>query len=92
MISFAGIQLSIPLTRRKNTDLEHFSLRGGNQWTYTIESRVFEKENRITVGPGEIPKIGDPLLQTFNRDRNGTAYYENNLGRLKNAFVNLASD
>lgn len=88
LVSFAGIQFSIPLTPRKNTGMEYFSVRGGSQWTYTIESRIFDKDNRITVGPGEIPKIGDPLVQTFNRDRNTTQYYESNIGRIKNAFAN----
>jgi len=89
---YSGLQFSIPLTVRRNTGMEHFFLRGGSQWTYTIESRIFNKDNRITVGSGEIPKIGDPLVQTFNRDRNTTQYYESNIGRIKNAFVNLSTD
>ena len=92
LVSFAGIQLSIPLTPRQNTGFEYFSLRGGNQWTYTIESRINDKDNRLTFGHGEIPKIGDPLVQTFNRDRNTSAYYESSVGRIKNAFVNLSMD
>ena len=49
-----------------------------------------DKTNALTSGYGEIPKTGDPLVQTFNRDRNSTAYYEGSMGRIKNAFVNLA--
>jgi hypothetical protein len=92
LVSFAGLQFSIPFTPRENKNFKYMSFRGSNQWTYTLESRIFDKENRITGGYGEIPKMGESLAQTFNRDRNSTQYLENNLGRIKNAFVNLGSD
>jgi hypothetical protein len=92
LVSFAGLQFSIPFTPRENKSFEHLSVRGSSQWTYTLESRIFDKENRITGGYGEVPKIGESLVQTFNRDRNSTRYFENNMGRLKDAFVNLGSD
>ena len=65
--------------------------QSGNQWTYTIESKINANDNRLTAGYGEIPKMGDPLVQTLNRDRNSSAYYESNTGRIKNAFVNLTT-
>jgi hypothetical protein len=92
LVSFAGLQFSIPFTSRENKSFEHLSVRGSNQWTYTLESRIFDKENRITGGYGEIPKIGETLVQTFNRDRNSTPYLESRMGRVKDAFVNLGSD
>ena len=92
LVSFAGLQFSIPFTPIENRSFEHLNLRGTSQWTYTLESRIFDKENRITGGYGEIPKMGESLVQTFNRDRNSTAYLENSLGRIKNAFVNLGAD
>ena len=91
LVSFAGIQFITPLSGRKSSGFEHFALRGGNQWTYTIESKINANDNRLTAGYGEIPKIGDPLVQTFNRDRNSSAYYESSTGRIKNAFVNLTT-
>jgi len=60
-----------------------------NQWTYTLETKVFEKDNRITGGFGEIPKVGDSLMQYFNRDRTSTRYLETNLIRAKSAFNEL---
>ena len=92
LVSFAGLQFSIPFTPRENKSFDHLSVRGSSQWTYTLESRIFDKENRITGGYGEVPKIGESLVQTFNRDRNSTRYFENNMGRLKDAFVNLGTD
>jgi hypothetical protein len=90
LVSFAGIQFSIPLTPRQNRGVEHAAIRGINQWTYTIETKVFDKDNRITGGFGEIPKMGDSLLQYFNRDRTSTRYLESGLTRAKSAFNELS--
>jgi hypothetical protein len=89
LVSFAGIQFSIPLTPRQNRGMENVAIRGVNQWTYTLETKVFEKDNRITGGFGEIPKVGDSLTQYFNRDRTSTRYLETSLIRAKSAFNEL---
>jgi hypothetical protein len=86
LVSFAGVQIAIPFTPRENKSLEHFGLRGVGQWTYTLETKVLEKDNIITGGYGEVPKVGDSLISTFNRDRNSTRYLESSMGRMKNAF------
>ena len=91
-VSFAGLQFSIPFTPRENKSLEFLGLRGVSQWTYSLETKILEKDNYITGGYGEVPKVGDSLLTTFNRDRNSNRYYDTNLGRMKNAYVNLGND
>ena len=91
LVSFAGIQFSIPLTPRQNRGVEHAAIRGINQWTYTLETKVFDKDNRITGGFGEIPKVGDSLMQYFNRDRTSTRYLESGLIRAKSAFNELST-
>jgi hypothetical protein len=92
LVSFAGIQFAIPFTPRENKSLEYLGVRGVSQWTYSLETKVLEKDNIITGGYGEVPKVGDSLVMTFNRDRNSNRYYDTNLGRMKNAFVNLGND
>ena len=92
LVSFAGLQFSIPITPRLNKGMQHLALRGTNQWTYTLESRVFDRENLLTGGFGEVPRIGDTLVQTFNRDRNSTAYLESSLVRAKSAFNELSAE
>ena len=92
LVSFAGLQFSIPITPRVNKGMQHLALRGTNQWTYTLESRVFERENFLTGGYGEVPRMGDTLVQTFNRDRNSTRYLESSLIRAKSAFNDLSAD
>jgi hypothetical protein len=66
-------------------------VRGVSQWTYSLETKVLEKDNIITGGYGEVPKVGDGLAMTLNRDRNSTRYYDTNLGRIKNAYVSLGN-
>ena len=92
LVSFAGIQFAIPFTPRENKSLEHLGVRGVSQWTYSLETKVLEKDNIITGGYGEVPKVGDSLVMTFNRDRNSSRYYDTNMGRMKNAYVNLGND
>lgn len=92
LVSFAGIQFAIPFTPRENKSLEHLGVRGVSQWTYSLETKVLEKDNIITGGYGEVPKVGDSLVMTFNRDRNSSRYYDTNLGRMKNAYFNLGND
>ena len=92
LVSFAGIQFSIPLTPRRDKGFEHLLVRGTSQFVYTLETRVFDKQNLITGGYGEVPRIGDTLMQTFNHDRNSTQYLESNMGRIKNAYFNLTDE
>ena len=92
LVSFAGIQFAIPFTPRENKSLEHLGVRGVSQWTYSLETKVLEKDNIITGGFGEVPKVGDSLVMTFNRDRNSNRYYDTNMGRMKNAYLSLAND
>jgi hypothetical protein len=92
LVSFAGLQFSLPFTPRENKSLEYLGLRGVSQWTYSLETKVLEKDNIITGGYGEVPKVGDSLVMTFNRDRNSNRYYDTNLGRIKNAYLNLGNE
>jgi hypothetical protein len=92
LVSFAGLQLSLPLTPRKNAGFSHLAIRGANQWSYALETKVFDNDNRITGGYGEVPNLGASMAQTFNRDRNTSNYYEGNLGRVKDAFIKLSAD
>ncbi|NDF98935.1 MAG: hypothetical protein EB101_08430 [Chitinophagia bacterium] len=88
--SFAGLQFTIPLTPRRNIGYENFGLRGVNQWTYSLESRIFNRENLLTAGYGEIPRFGENLPQLFNRDRNGQSYLKEESWRMKNSFNQLS--
>ncbi len=45
----------------------------------TLETKVFGRDSRITGGYGEIPKVGDSLMQYFNRDLTNAHYLESGL-------------
>ena len=92
LVSFAGLQLSLPLAPRKNAGFAHLDIRGANQWSYALETKILDTNNRLTGGYGEVPNLGASMAQTFNRDRNTSNYYEGNLGRIKDAFIKLSAD
>jgi hypothetical protein len=91
--SFAGLQISLPLTPRRNRGASHFALQGGVPFSYAIETRMGEAANYLnTGGLGQIPRAGEFLQQTFNRDRTSASYLEGQIWRLKNAFQELTVD
>jgi hypothetical protein len=85
-VSFAGLQFTLPLTTRFNKS-QDFLIKGADQWSYSVESKVFAKDNIITGGYGTIPYVGESLSQIMNRDRNSVAYYENNINRIRSAYL-----
>jgi len=92
VVSFAGLQISIPITPRSNPGISYAGLQGTSQWNYSFETKILEKDNRLTAGYGTIPSFGDSLATTLNRDRATTQYLRDNSWRVKNAFVNLTAD
>jgi hypothetical protein len=92
VVSFAGLQISIPITPRSNPGISYAGLQGTSQWNYSFETKILEKDNRLTAGYGTIPSFGDSLATTLNRDRATTQYLRDNNWRVKNAFVNLTAD
>lgn len=85
-VSFFGFRVTVPLTPRVLRTGPAIGIRGTNQFSYSAETKVFEKDNKITPGYGVIPNVGEPLTVTLNRDRMGTAYLNANLYRLHSAF------
>jgi hypothetical protein len=92
LTSFAGLQISVPITSRSNPGIAHVGLQGVSQWNYSFETKILEKDNRLTAGYGTIPTLGDSLATTLNRDRSTTQYLRDSSWRVKNAFVTLTED
>lgn len=88
-VSFAGLMLSIPLTPRQNRGLTHFALRGTPQWSYALETKIMDTDNRLTGGFGTVLNVGEPLSTTLNRDRNTSQYHRSQVWRMKEAFNRL---
>jgi hypothetical protein len=91
-VAFAGLMLSIPLTPRQNRGLTHFALRGTPQWSYALETKIMDTDNRLTGGFGTVLNVGEPLSTTLNRDRNTTQYHQSHMWRMKDAYVTLYQD
>lgn len=85
-VSFFGFRVTVPLTPRVLRTGPFVGIRGTSQFNYAAETKVFEKDNKITPGYGVIPNVGEPLAVTLNRDRMGTAYLNANRYRLHSAF------
>lgn len=88
-VAFAGLMLSIPLTPRQNRGFTHFALRGTPQWSYALETKIMDTDNRLTGGFGTVLNVGEPLATTLNRDRNTSQYHQANSWRMKDAFATL---
>jgi hypothetical protein len=88
-VAFAGLMLSIPFTPRQNRGYTHFALRGTPQWSYALETKIMDTDNRITGGYGTVLNVGEPLATTLNRDRNTSQYHQANSWRMKDAFNRL---
>ncbi|NCV57554.1 MAG: hypothetical protein EBW47_01910 [Betaproteobacteria bacterium] len=85
-VSFAGFQIQFPLSLRSHGGLRYLGLRGTNQWSYSAESKILEKDNRLTTGYGVIPRPGESLSQWLNRDRLGQTYLNSQLQRMREAY------
>jgi len=61
-----------------------------SRWANTLDTKVFGRDNCITGGYGEIPRVGDSLLQYFNRDLTSAHYLESGLIWAKSDFNELS--
>lgn len=89
-VSFAGIQLAMPLTPRYSNGWKYFGVRGSEAWQYAIESKVLENDNYLTTGYGEIPRFGQHLALWMNQDRLSADYFDHQLPRMRKAASELS--
>ncbi|MEJ8825649.1 YjbH domain-containing protein [Variovorax humicola] len=83
--SYAGIEISIPLTPRKDmSPTHHIQVTGTPRWSYGVETVIRESANRVDTSQGVVPG-GAVLDRTFNSDRAGLSYLEENLPRVRSA-------
>jgi hypothetical protein len=84
--SFAGFQIAVPLTARVNRGQGPLQLQGTNQFQYSVETKVLEKDNRIVQGYGILPRVGESLSVFTNRDRTGVDYLNRSIYRLREGY------
>lgn len=81
----AGIELSVPLTPRKDMSPGHgIQVLGQPHWNYAVATRIREPSNTLDTSQG-IRTGGSVLDRTFNADRSGLAYFEDSMPRIRSA-------
>lgn len=85
--SFAGFQIAVPLTPRVNRGMRYAGVQGTSQFQYSVETKVLERDNRITQGFGIVPRVGESITVFGNRDRTGVGYLNAQLPRLRSAYA-----
>ncbi|MDM0110722.1 YjbH domain-containing protein [Variovorax sp. J22R133] len=83
--NFAGIEISFPLTPRKDmSPTHHIQVTGSPRWSYGVETAVGGGANYVTTGQGVTPNAS-VLDKTFNSDRANVRYFEENVPRIRTA-------
>ncbi len=82
----AGIEISIPLTPRKDMSPSAFPVQvaGNPRWSYGVETVIRAATNPVTTNQGVNSNV-QSLDRLFNFDRSGLAYFEDNMPRIRSA-------
>ncbi len=83
---FVGVEISVPIgPRRDMTPTRHVQVTGTPRFTHAIETVVREAgSNALRPGFGVLPPTPS-LDATFNSDRAGLVYFEDNIRRIRDA-------
>src|SRR6185369_5167513 len=82
---FVGLEISLPIgPRRDMTPAWHVQVTGTPRFTHSVESLVRDVNNAIRPGFGVLPPTPS-LDATFNSDRAGLTYFEDNIRRIRDA-------
>jgi hypothetical protein len=82
---FVGIEFSIPIGPRRDVALgSHLLLGGTPRFSHSIETLVRGGNNAVRPGFG-LSSPAPSIDETFNSDRSGLVYFEDNLRRIRDA-------
>jgi len=84
---FAGLELSLPIGPRRDAMVgRHLQVGGTPRFSFVKETLVRDPNNNNAVRPGFglLPPT-PPLDGTFNADRSGLVYFEDNIRRIRDA-------
>jgi hypothetical protein len=83
----AGLQLSLPLTPRRDMLPYPLQVRGTEEWSYSQETKINSKENFVGGNTGIKPEPAFNIDRVFyNRDRLSEGYIREHLLRLRDAY------
>jgi hypothetical protein len=82
---FVGIEFSIPIGPRRDVSLgRHLEVGGTPRFSHSVETLVRGGNNAVRPGFG-LPSPAPSLGETFNSDRSGLVYFEDNIRRIRDA-------
>jgi exopolysaccharide biosynthesis protein YbjH len=82
---FVGLEISVPIgPRRDMNPARHLQVTGTPRFSHSVETLVRDVNNAVRPGFGVLPPV--PTLDaTFNSDRAGLTYFEDNVRRIRDA-------
>ncbi|WP_019617213.1 YjbH domain-containing protein [Psychromonas ossibalaenae] len=85
---FVTLGLAIPLTLWRDMSPGYVQVRGIDQFTYAVQTRVGEEHNNLGTGLGADIGLQHNLSRQYNnRDRMSVVYFEENSQRLRSAYL-----
>lgn len=81
---FVGFQLSLPIGPRRDMTPRDVQVTGTPRFTHGVETLVRDVNNAVRTGFGVVPPTPS-LDATFNSDRAGLVYFEDNIRRIRDA-------
>jgi len=85
---FISLGVSIPLTLWRDMKPGYVQLRGTDQFTYALQTRIGKSHNNLNSGMGSSINLQHSLArQYYNDDRMSPKYFEANVARLRNAYL-----
>ncbi len=82
---FAGLQIELPLTPRRDLGARWIQVQGADRWAYGVESLVGNSHNRLTGGYGIVPPVPNGLDAIHNYDRAASVYARGHWVRIRSA-------
>jgi hypothetical protein len=85
-VQFIGVEVSVPIGPRRDMQLGNVQFGGTPRFSHSIATTVRQGAgNPIRTGYGVLAPVQSIDAATFNSDRSGLVYFEDNLRRIREA-------
>ncbi len=85
---FMTLGVAFPLTFWRDMSPGYVQLRGSDQFKFSVQTRIDDSHNNLNSGNGISVEFQHRLeREYFNRGRYGSAYFDNQTVRLRNAYL-----
>ena len=83
--TFAGIELSIPFTPKRDMSPSKFvQITGPQQWAYSVQTVIRSLSNPLNLNRGVASNVS-VLNRTFNLNRSSLRYFKDNMQKIRAA-------